>query len=197
MSQAHTCSECRCRALHVNPCNHIFDVYMVLLKMQTSTVLPTVTNHTTVFSNVTFTTKSQEQILTQSSGAMIAVIVIGIIIILAILLFILKTYNRRTHAARVMGGSSKPRQKKMSSSTVQTSMANGNLRVGSAMRDIALANRATENAFRIPRVDLYSMDTHNMENQGSTDSVNNSEQVSTISSSTVITIHDIPSLGNT
>ena len=96
-----------------------------------------------------------------------------------------------------MGGSSKPRQPKMSSSTVQTSMANANLRVGSAMRDIALANRTTENGFRIPRVELSNMDTHNVENPGSTDSVNNSEHVSTISGSTVITIHDIPSLGNT
>ncbi|XP_061699210.1 noncompact myelin-associated protein [Syngnathoides biaculeatus] len=72
-------------------------------------------NSTTSPSNVT---KSKEQILIQSSGAMIAVIVIGVIVILTILLFILKTYNKRTHASRLLGsiGGSKP-HKKTSQST--------------------------------------------------------------------------------
>ncbi|XP_052351638.1 uncharacterized protein LOC118368540 [Oncorhynchus keta] len=147
----------------------------ILLKM-TSTVSP-VTNFTTIFSNTTITTKSKEQILTQSSGAMIAVIVIGIIILLTILLVILRTYNRRTHASRVLGtGSKGPPRQKMSSSTVQTSMPLGSFALSSSM---------SENGFRLPRVELNSLDQNNLEQQ------------SRISDSTVVTIHDTPSLGNT
>lgn len=142
----------------------------------TSTVSP-VTNFTTVFSNTTITTKSKEQILTQSSGAMIAVIVIGIIILLTILLVTLRTYNRRTHASRVLGtGSKGPPRQKMSSSTVQTSMPLGSFALSSSM---------SENGFRLPRVELNSLDQNNLEQQ------------SRISDSTVVTIHDTPSLGNT
>ncbi|CDQ65501.1 unnamed protein product [Oncorhynchus mykiss] len=142
----------------------------------TSTVSP-VTNFTTVFSNTTITTKSKEQILTQSSGAMIAVIVIGIIILLTILLVTLRTYNRRTHASRVLGtGSKGPPRQKMSSSTVQTSMPLGSFVLSSSM---------SENGFRLPRVELNSLDQNNLEQQ------------SRISDSTVVTIHDTPSLGNT
>ncbi|XP_071183130.1 noncompact myelin-associated protein isoform X1 [Salvelinus alpinus] len=152
----------------------------ILLKM-TSTVSP-VTNFTRVFSNATITTKSNEQILTQSSGAMIAVIVIGIIILLTILLVILRTYNRRTHASRVLGtGSKGPPRQKMSSSTVQTSMPLGNSVSGS----FALSSSMSENGFRLPRVELNSLDQNNLEQQ------------SRISDSTVVTIHDTPSLGNT
>ncbi|XP_071384218.1 noncompact myelin-associated protein [Centroberyx affinis] len=154
--------------------------------MQASTVSP-VTNFTTVSSNTTTTTRSKEQILIQSSGAMIAVIVIGIIIILTILLIILKTYNRRTHVSRVLGasGGSKARQKKMSSSTVQSGMPLSNLGVSSVSGSIAHSNTASENGFRLPRVELNSTDTNNI------------EQFSTTSGSTVVTVHDAPSLGNT
>ncbi|XP_057714597.1 noncompact myelin-associated protein [Corythoichthys intestinalis] len=78
-----------------------------MLKMQTSTASA---ENTTSPSSIT---KSRDQILIQSSGAMIAVIVIGIIIILTILLFILKTYNKRTHTSRLLGsgGAAKPAKK--------------------------------------------------------------------------------------
>ncbi|XP_038864702.1 noncompact myelin-associated protein [Salvelinus namaycush] len=146
-----------------------------------STVSPE-TNFTTVVSN----TKSKEQILTQSSGAMIAVIVIGIIIILTILLVILKTYNRRTHASRVLGrGSKGPPRQKMSSSTVQTSIPLGNLGASYLSGSFALSGSMSENGFRLPRVELSSLDQNNLEQQ------------STGSNSTVVTIHDTPSLENT
>ncbi|NXY50625.1 NCMAP protein, partial [Ceuthmochares aereus] len=51
--------------------------------------------YTTQFSE-NVTTKSQEQSLYQSSGAIIAAIVVGVIIIFTVVLLILKTYNRRT-----------------------------------------------------------------------------------------------------
>nr|XP_020655735.1 noncompact myelin-associated protein isoform X2 [Pogona vitticeps] len=46
------------------------------------------------------TTKSQEQILYQSSGAIIAAIVVGVIIIFTVVLLLLKMYNRRMRAKR-------------------------------------------------------------------------------------------------
>ncbi|XP_022606772.1 noncompact myelin-associated protein [Seriola dumerili] len=152
--------------------------------MQASTVSP-VTN-TTVPSNTATVTKSKEQILIQSSGAMIAVIVIGIIIILTILLLILKTYNRRTHASRVLGasGGSKPRPK-MSQSTGQSSVPLSTMGVNSVSGSIANSNPATENGFQLPRVELSSVEGNHI------------EQFSTTSGSTVVTIHDTPSLGNT
>uniref|UniRef100_A0A3B4UWX6 Si:dkey-221l4.10 n=1 Tax=Seriola dumerili TaxID=41447 RepID=A0A3B4UWX6_SERDU len=151
--------------------------------MQASTVSP-VTN-TTVPSNTATVTKSKEQILIQS-GAMIAVIVIGIIIILTILLLILKTYNRRTHASRVLGasGGSKPRPK-MSQSTGQSSVPLSTMGVNSVSGSIANSNPATENGFQLPRVELSSVEGNHI------------EQFSTTSGSTVVTIHDTPSLGNT
>ncbi|XP_076605462.1 noncompact myelin-associated protein [Chaetodon auriga] len=149
--------------------------------MQASTVSPVTS--TTVPSNVT---KSREQILIQSSGAMIAVIVIGIIIILAILLIILKTYNRRTHVSRVLGasGGSKPRQK-MSQSTVQSSMPLSTMGVNSVSGSIPSSNPAADNGFRLPRVELNSVEENHI------------EQFSTTSGSTAVTIHDTPSLENT
>lgn len=155
-----------------------------MLKMQASSVPPV--SNTTVPSNTTAITKSQEQILIQSSGAMIAVIVVGIIIILAILLIILKTYNRRTHVSRVLGasGGSKPRQK-MSQSTAQRNMPLSAMGVSSVSGSIANSNPASENGFQLPRVELNSEGEHHI------------EQFSTNSGSTAVTIHDIPSLENT
>ncbi|XP_019940432.1 noncompact myelin-associated protein [Paralichthys olivaceus] len=149
--------------------------------MQASTVSP-VTNPT-VTSNTTVT-KSKEQILIQSSGAMIAVIVIGIIIILAILLIILKTYNRWTHASRVLGGSTKPRPK-TSQSTVQSSMPLSTLGVNSVSGTFANSNPVSDNSFHLPRAELTSVEENHI------------EHFSTTSSSTVVTIHETPSLGNT
>ncbi|XP_072546717.1 noncompact myelin-associated protein [Salminus brasiliensis] len=140
--------------------------------MQASTVHP-VTNFTTVAQNST--TKSSQQILIQSSGAIIAIIVIAIIIILAILLIILKTYNRRTHAARMLAGSSNNQRK--TTSATHSNMAMANVR-GNSMA-------SWENGFHIPRVDLGTVDQSPI------------EQISTTSSSTVVTIHDTPSSGNT
>ncbi|XP_077395339.1 noncompact myelin-associated protein [Festucalex cinctus] len=124
-----------------------------MLKMQTSTASPESNTSTSSI------TKSKEQILIQSSGAMIAVIVIGIIVILTILLFILKTYNKRTHASRLLGssGGSKPRKKTpqspvpiMPMATVGVSSVSGhvpNSNAGSAPRpraELSAAGRVGE-----------------------------------------------------
>ncbi|XP_071432657.1 noncompact myelin-associated protein [Pithys albifrons albifrons] len=55
-------------------------------------------NNTQLSLNVT--TKSQEQSLYQSSGAIVAAIVVGVIIIFTVVLLILKTYNRHTRVRR-------------------------------------------------------------------------------------------------
>uniref|UniRef100_A0A3Q1FZL3 Si:dkey-221l4.10 n=1 Tax=Acanthochromis polyacanthus TaxID=80966 RepID=A0A3Q1FZL3_9TELE len=119
------------------------------------------------------------------SGAMIAVIVIGIIIILAILLIILKTYNR-THASRVLGarGGSKPRPK-LSQSTVQSNIPLSTTGINSVSGSITNSNPALENGFHLPRAELSSVEENHL------------EQFSTTSGSTVVTIHDNPSFGNT
>ncbi|KAK7142291.1 hypothetical protein R3I94_011842 [Phoxinus phoxinus] len=141
-----------------------------------------VTQFTTT-QNTTAVTKSREQILTQSSGAMIAIIVIGIIIILTFLLIVLKTYNRRTHAKRMMaGGSSKPR-KKVSSTT--TNMVMSNVGANSVSGSFAQSNASLDNGFRIPRVELGNVER------------SNGEHFSTNSGSTIVTIHDMPSVDNT
>ncbi|TRY99102.1 hypothetical protein DNTS_021537 [Danionella cerebrum] len=148
------------------------------LKMQSATTA--LVNQTTIQAT-TGVTKSKEQILTQSSGAMIAVIVIGIIIILTFLLIVLKTYNRRTHAKRMLaGGSSKPR-KKVSSATTNTNMAMSNVAAGSVSGSFVHSTTSSENGFRIPRVELPG----------------NGEHLSTNSGSTIVTIHDVSSIENT
>ncbi|NWV09753.1 NCMAP protein, partial [Ptilonorhynchus violaceus] len=63
--------------------------------MTTATPL---TNNTQLSVNVT--TKSQEQSLYQSSGAIVAAIVVGVIIIFTVVLLILKSYNRRMRVRR-------------------------------------------------------------------------------------------------
>ncbi|NWS11870.1 NCMAP protein, partial [Pachyramphus minor] len=63
--------------------------------MTTATPL---SNNTQLSENVT--TKSQEQNLYQSSGAIVAAIVVGVIIIFTAVLLILKTYNRRMRVKR-------------------------------------------------------------------------------------------------
>lgn len=91
-------------------------------------------------------------------------------------------FIRRTHASRVLGrGSKGPPRQKMSSSTVQTSIPLGNLGASYLSGSFALS----ENGFRLPRVELSSLDQNNLEQQ------------STGSNSTVVTMHDTPSLGNT
>lgn len=137
---------------------------------------------------------------------MIAVIVIGIIIILTILLIILKTYNRRTHASRVLGASSKPRPKKMSQSTTQTNIPMSPVRVSSVSGSVSFSNPPSENGFKLPRAELSSVEDHSnppSENgfrlpQAELSSVDeNIEQFSATSGSTMVTIHDLPDLENT
>ncbi|XP_068582574.1 noncompact myelin-associated protein [Cebidichthys violaceus] len=144
--------------------------------MQASTVSP-VTN-TTAPSN---TTKTKEQILIQSSGAMIVVIVLGIIIILAILLIILKTYNRRTHASRVLGpkGGSKNRPK-TSQSTVHSSIPLTPVGISSVSGGVFSSDPAAESDSQLNEVEG-----------------NHVEQLSTISESTAIAGNESPSIGNT
>ncbi|XP_072103207.1 noncompact myelin-associated protein [Mobula birostris] len=50
--------------------------------------------------NTTLPTRSPQEILYQSSGAIVAVIVIGIIIIFTLVLFLLKHYNRQNRLKR-------------------------------------------------------------------------------------------------
>nr|XP_057947352.1 noncompact myelin-associated protein [Doryrhamphus excisus] len=148
------------------------------LKMQTSTASPE--SNTTSTSNIT---KSKEQILIQSSGAMIAVIVIGIIIILTVVLFVLKTYNKRTHASRLLGstGGSKPR-KKASPSTVPT-MPMDTIGVSSVSGSLPNSNPTSETSLHLPMAQLSSA-------RG-----NHIGLFSTNGGSTVVTIHDTS--GNT
>ncbi|KAF7704756.1 noncompact myelin-associated protein [Silurus meridionalis] len=142
--------------------------------MQASTASP-VTNLTTA------TTISREQILIQSSGAMIAVIVIGIIIILSILLIILKTYNKKMQTKRILSGTSSKPRKNTTSTTTTTTLQMANLRGGSNMGGFAHLPNTLENGFRLPRAEL----------------ANAAEQISMNSGSTVVTIHEMPSNGNT
>ncbi|KAM5181018.1 noncompact myelin-associated protein isoform 1-T3 [Mantella aurantiaca] len=57
----------------------------------------------TTLSPLNITTKSQEQILYQSAGAIVAAIVVGVIIIFSLVLVALKMYNRRTRTERELG----------------------------------------------------------------------------------------------
>ncbi|KAM8975233.1 noncompact myelin-associated protein [Pelodytes ibericus] len=57
----------------------------------------------TTLSPINITTRSQEQILYQSAGAIVAAIVVGVIIIFSLILIILKMYNRRTRTERELG----------------------------------------------------------------------------------------------
>eukprot|EP00064_Thunnus_orientalis_P016898 superscaffoldBa00003453_g16971 len=93
-------------------------------------------------------------------------------------------HSRRTHVSRVLGanGGSKPRPK-MSQSTVQSSMPLSNMGVNSVTGSITNSN--PENGFQPPGVELNSMEGNQI------------EQFSTTSGSTVVTMHDPPSLGNT
>ncbi|XP_078094039.1 noncompact myelin-associated protein [Mustelus asterias] len=50
--------------------------------------------------NITMTTRSPEEILYQSSGAIVAVIVIGVIVILTLVLVTVKHYNRQNRLKR-------------------------------------------------------------------------------------------------
>ncbi|XP_053563170.1 noncompact myelin-associated protein [Bombina bombina] len=57
----------------------------------------------TTLSPVNITTRSQEQILFQSAGAIVAAIVVGVIIIFSLVLITLKMYNRHTRTERELG----------------------------------------------------------------------------------------------
>ncbi|XP_066502924.1 noncompact myelin-associated protein [Hoplias malabaricus] len=152
--------------------------------MQASTAQPG-PSFTTIIQNTPSTTKSTQEILIQSSGAMIAIIVIGVVIILTILLIILKTYNRRTHAARMLAGSSKKTRTNTLSMATHTNLAMSNVRATSGTGSIIQSAASSENGFHIPRVDMGNIDQIPI------------EQSSTTSGSTLVTIHDTPSVENT
>ncbi|XP_061650103.1 noncompact myelin-associated protein isoform X1 [Phyllopteryx taeniolatus] len=139
-----------------------------MFKMQTSTASPE--SNTSSPSSVT---KSKEQILIQSSGAMIAVIVIGIIVILTILLLILKTYNKRTHASRLLGsvGGSKPHKKTSRSTVPIVPMAT--IEVSSVSGGVSYSNPGTSEGARAERSSIERL-----------------QDFSTASGSTAVTIHD-------
>ncbi|XP_034381565.1 noncompact myelin-associated protein [Cyclopterus lumpus] len=147
--------------------------------MQASTVSPVTNTSNTI-------TKTKEQILIQSSGAMIVVIVLGIIIILAILLIILKTYNRRTHVSRVLGasGGSKPRPK-TSLTTVNSSVPLSVMGPNSVSGSIFSSNPTSENNSQLPIAPLDCMEGNHI------------EQLCTISESSAVTESDSPSIENT
>ncbi|KAJ8289467.1 hypothetical protein GJAV_G00001630 [Gymnothorax javanicus] len=143
-------------------------------------MLTTTGNH---FSNSTNTTeslvptKSREQLLIQSSGAMIAVIVIGIFIILTVVLIIVKIYHRCTQTSRLMGRSKKSRTK--------SSMYHTNLQTARATSSASGSDVHSGNGFQLPRAELSSQEQ------------SNAEHLSTISDSTVVTIHSTPPVDNT
>ncbi|XP_054026926.1 noncompact myelin-associated protein [Dryobates pubescens] len=68
-------------------------------------------NNTLASANVT--TKSQEQSLYQSSGAIVAAIVVGVIVVFTVVLLILKAYNRHMRVRREL----EPKGTKASMST--------------------------------------------------------------------------------
>ncbi|XP_066573385.1 noncompact myelin-associated protein [Amia ocellicauda] len=113
----------------------------------TSTTASPVTNSTT--------TKSREQMIYQSAGAMIALIVIGITIILCILLIILKTCNRKTRTSRILGTT---RRKKTTSSTAQTNLAMSNLRAGTPAPagPFPFTSSSMENGRQLPTPSIYN-----------------------------------------
>lgn len=167
--------------------------------MQAPTASPG-TSFSTAGTNVT---KSKEQIMIQSSGAMIAVIVLGVIIILAILLLILKTYNRHTHVSRMLGTSGSKSRQKMSTHTKATAVSPMGplppLSSGTPMRMLTISSvsagihrrsgSSSENGgfgFGFPRAAELSDTQHN-----------DLERRSNGSGSTVVTIHDVLSLENT
>lgn len=94
---------------------------------------------------------------------------------------VLNSY-RRTHASRVLGpnNGSKPRQQRTQSSVPLNTMG-----ITSVSSSIANLSPVSESSFRLPRVELNSVEE------------NHTEQFSTTSGSTAVTMHDIPSMANT
>ncbi|XP_034015588.1 noncompact myelin-associated protein [Thalassophryne amazonica] len=144
--------------------------------MQDSTASPV--KDTTAPSNTTAITKSKEQILIQSSGAMIAIIVIGIILILAVILIILKTYNRKMHISRVLGANGKTKSRpKTSQTTGQSNLPLSSLGIVSVSSSITDSIPDSGTGVPIPRGEENNMETN---------------QFDTTSGSSVVTVHSIP-----
>lgn len=80
-------------------------------------------------------------------------------------------------------GGSKARKK--SPSTTQTNMRMSHLGPSSVSGTFVQSPVPSEDSFRIPRVDLANVDHNSVEQQ------------STASGSTVVTVHDAPSIENT
>ncbi|XP_072404465.1 noncompact myelin-associated protein isoform X1 [Chiloscyllium punctatum] len=85
------------------------------------TVMISMTVNTTEVNITTMATKSPEEILYQSSGAIVAVIVIGVIIILTLVLLTLKHYNRQSRLKRDLAPKS---SKQLSNPLPQTGLDN-------------------------------------------------------------------------
>lgn len=79
------------------------------------------------------------------------------------------------------GGSNKPR-KKVSSTTTNTNLAMSNVGVSSVSGSFVQSNASSENGYSIPRANVDR---------------SNGEHFSTNSGSTIVTIHDMPSVDNT
>lgn len=98
--------------------------------------------------NATFTTGpvttlSREQILYQSSGAIIAAIVVGVIIIFTLVLTALKMYNRNLRTEREFGSQNTniTKSRKTPSATGKNSVGSHPTTVSSTPVDIHLENR--------------------------------------------------------
>ncbi len=98
-------------------------------------------------------------------------------------------FDRRSHAKRMLaGGSSKPRKKVSSTTTntnTNTNLAMSNVGANSVSGSFVQPNVFSGNGYRIPRVHLANVDR------------SNGEHLSTNSDSTIVTIHDMPSVDNT
>ncbi|KAJ1176481.1 hypothetical protein NDU88_001761 [Pleurodeles waltl] len=97
----------------------------------------------TTFSTRPMTTLSREQILYQSSGAIVAAIVVGVIIIFTLVLIALKMYNRNLRTEREFGSqnTNTTKSRKTPSATGKTSVGSQPTTVSSTPVDIHLENR--------------------------------------------------------
>ncbi|KAE8624564.1 hypothetical protein XENTR_v10005987 [Xenopus tropicalis] len=95
----------------------------------------------TTVSPTNTTAKSQEQILYQSAGAIVAAIVIGVIIIFSLVLVTLKMYNRRTRTERELKMKSTKTATANQSTRCNSSITSQPTSIASIPADIQLENR--------------------------------------------------------
>ncbi|XP_029475881.1 noncompact myelin-associated protein isoform X2 [Rhinatrema bivittatum] len=89
---------------------------------------------------VNVTTRSPEQILYQSSGAIVAAIVVGVVIIFTLILITLKMYNRHTRTEMELTSKS-TKKVTIPSSTGQNSLNSQPISLTPIPPDVHLANR--------------------------------------------------------